>query len=162
MKASSFVLSASLKQLYPETAEHLKGSARRHKLATVVRELGVGGQTLAEQALGWHRGTLRKGLQELRSGLSMVEAFALRGRKPIATHLPHRRSEIPALVEPSSQADPTLNSLLLETRSSAAAVRRRLIAQKGYSDTANISPWHAPLLGWNHPGGEPCWITSIR
>lgn len=134
MQVSSFVLSDSLKQLYQETAEQLKGSARRQFMAKVVREMGVGGQTRAEQKLGWNRGTIRKGMQELRSGLSIVDAFALRGRKPVEAHLPHLRSDIQAIVEPHSQADPTLKSPRLYTRISAAAVRRQLMVQKGYSD----------------------------
>jgi hypothetical protein len=134
MQASSFVLSASLKQLYQETAEQLQGSARRQFMAKVVRAMGLGGQVRAEKELGWNRGTIRKGMQELRSGMSIVDAFALRGRKPIEAHLPHLRSDIQAIVEPYCQADPTLKSPRLYTRISAAEVRRQLIAQKGYSD----------------------------
>lgn len=64
MKADILQLSESLKSLFKETAEQLQGSARRQFMAKVVRGLGVGGQTLAEQELGWNRGTIRKGMQE--------------------------------------------------------------------------------------------------
>jgi hypothetical protein len=43
-------------------------------------------------------------------------------------------SDIQAIVEPQTQADPTLTSQRLYTRLSAPEVRRQLIAQKGYRD----------------------------
>ena len=48
--------------------------------------------------------------------------------------LPHVLSDIQAIVEPQTQADPTLTSQRLYTRLSAPEVRRQLIAQKGYSE----------------------------
>lgn len=48
-------------------------------MAKVVKELGVGGQTLAERELGWNRGTIRKGMQEFMSGLTIEDAFHRRG-----------------------------------------------------------------------------------
>ena len=62
-------LTDSLKTLFMETAQSLKGSARRLFMARTVKELGPGGQRCAERALGWNRGTLRKGTHELQSGL---------------------------------------------------------------------------------------------
>ena len=43
----------------------LKGSERREYMARVVHLLGRGGQSFAEQVLGWNRGTIRKGQREL-------------------------------------------------------------------------------------------------
>jgi len=48
-------LTDSLKALFIETAKSLKGSARRLFMARTVRELGAGGQRLAERELGWNR-----------------------------------------------------------------------------------------------------------
>ncbi|MEY3298422.1 MAG: hypothetical protein RLZZ597_1682 [Cyanobacteriota bacterium] len=83
--------------------------------------------------MGWNRGTVRKGLYELEHG-PIQDAFARRGRKPVEAKLPHLLSDIQSIVEPQTQADPTLTSQRLYTRLSAPEVRRQLMAQKGYSD----------------------------
>jgi hypothetical protein len=87
----------------------------------------------AERELGWNRGTVRKGLVELNHG-PIQDAFAQRGCKPVEAKLPQLLSDIQAIVEPQTQADPTLSSQRLYTRLSAPEVRRQLMAQKGYSD----------------------------
>src|SRR5499425_620548 len=79
--------------------------------------------------------TIRKGLHELDSGVICVDAFALRGRKRAEAHLPNLLTDIQAIVDSQSQADPQFRSNRLYTRLTAAEVRRQLIAQKGYSDT---------------------------
>lgn len=88
MKADGLQLNDFLKSLFRETAQQLKGSERRQFMAKVVKELGVGGQTLAEWELGWNRGTIRKGMQEFMSGLPIEDAFHRRGRKRIEEKLP--------------------------------------------------------------------------
>ncbi|MGB7416257.1 MAG: hypothetical protein WA902_18790 [Thermosynechococcaceae cyanobacterium] len=103
-------------------------------MAKVVTELGMGGYAIAERELGWNRGTLRKGMGELVSGIAIKDAFDQRGRKPVEAHLPHFLDDIRSIVEPQTQADPTLQSERLYTRISAAEVRRQLICQKGYRD----------------------------
>ena len=116
MKASGLQLNDFLKSIFRETAQQLKGSQRRQFMAKVVKELGVGGQTLAEQELGWNRGTIRKGMQEFISGLTIEDAFHRRGRKRIESKLPNLLSDIRNIVDPYTQADPTLKSQRLYTR----------------------------------------------
>jgi hypothetical protein len=55
----------SLKEIFKTGADSLKGHARRVFMAKVVKELGKGGQRLAETELGWNRATIRKGTKEL-------------------------------------------------------------------------------------------------
>jgi DNA-binding protein Fis len=76
MEASPIQLTESLKSLFKDTAEQLQGSARGQFMAKVVRELGIGGQTLAEQELGWNRGTIRKGMQEFTSGVAIQDSVS--------------------------------------------------------------------------------------
>jgi hypothetical protein len=130
----SLDLTDSLKALFIETAHTLKGSARRLFLARTVKELGEGGQRRAERELGWNRETIRKGTHELESGLTCLDNFAARGRKKAEAHLPNLLSDIAAIVDSQSQADPQFRTQRLYTRLGAAEVRRQLIAQKGYSD----------------------------
>lgn len=127
-------LTASVKQLLIETAKSLKGSARRLFMARTVKELGPGGQRRAAHELGWGRMTIRKGMHELDSGLTCLDAFSLRGRKRAEEHLPNLLHDLQALVDAQSQTDPQFRTTRLYTRLTAAEVRRQLIAQKGYSD----------------------------
>ena len=127
-------LTDSLKTLLIETAKSLKGSARRLFMARTVKELGRGGQHRAARELRWGRMTIRKGMHELASGVMCVDAFALRGRKRAEVHLPNLLTDIRAIVDSQSQADPQFRSKRLYTRLTAAEVRRQLIAQKGYVD----------------------------
>jgi hypothetical protein len=127
-------LTDSLKRLFIETAQTLRGSDRRRFMARTVQELGRGGQRRAERDLGWNRQTIRKALRELATGLTCLDAVALRRRKRAEEHLPHLLDDITALVDSQSQADPQFRSNRLYTRLTAAEVRRQLIAQKGYTD----------------------------
>jgi hypothetical protein len=129
-------LTNSLKTLLIETAKALKGSARRLFMARTVKELGPGGQQRAARELRWGRMTIRKGMRELDSGIVCLDAFALRGRKRAEGHLPTLLTDIQAIVDSQSQADPQFRSTRLYTRLTAAEVRRQLIAHKGYADTA--------------------------
>jgi hypothetical protein len=117
-----------------ETAKTLKASQRRAFMARTVQALGPGGQIWAEAHLGWNRGTIRKGMHELRSGMTCVDAFHCRRRKPAEEHLPRLLDDIRAIADGQSQADPKFQTDRLFTRISAAEVRRRLIAAKGYTD----------------------------
>jgi hypothetical protein len=127
-------LSDTRKSLFIETAKTLKGSARRLFMARTVKELGPGGQRRAERELGWNRGTIRKGMHELQCGIVCVDNFAARGRKRAEEHLPNLLSDIASIVDSQSQADPQFRTNRLYTRLDAAEVRRRLIAQHGYTD----------------------------
>jgi hypothetical protein len=117
-----------------DAAEALKGSQKRLFMAKTVRAMGRGGQRWAEVHLGWCRDTIRKGTHELRSGLTCVDAFSSRRRKPAEEHLPRLLEDIRSIADGQSQADPKFQTKRLFTRISAAEVRRQLIATKGYSD----------------------------
>src|SRR4051812_34974694 len=117
-----------------DTAKALKASQRRAFLAKTVKAMGPGGQLWAEAHLGWNRGTVRKAMHELRSGMTCVDAFSARRRKPAEEHLPGLLDDIRAIADGQSQADPRFQTDRLFTRISAAEVRRQLIATGGYTD----------------------------
>ena len=127
-------LTEEVKVLLLKTAKDLKGSVRRTFMARAVQALGEGGQRLAERELGWNRGTIRKGMHEVQRGIVCEDAFSLRGRKRREDHLPSLLSDITALVDSQSQADPQFRTPLLYTRLTAAEVRRQLIEKFGYTD----------------------------
>ena len=70
-----------LKSLLIDTAKQLKGSARCQFMACTVKALDPGGASRVERALGWNRKTIRKGIHELESGLTCLDAFGARGCK---------------------------------------------------------------------------------
>jgi hypothetical protein len=117
-----------------DAAEVLKGSRKRLFMAKTVQAMGRGGQRWAEVQLGWCRDTIRKGTHELRSGMTCVDAFHCRRRKPAEEHLPRLLGDIRSIADGQSQADPKFQTSRLFTRISAAEVRRQLIATKGYTD----------------------------
>ncbi len=106
-------LTDSLKALFIDTANTLKGSERRRFMARTVQELGAGGQRCAERELGWNRQTIRKALRELTSGLICLDAFTLRSRKRAEEHLPTLLTDIQAIVDSQSQADPQFRTTRL-------------------------------------------------
>lgn len=127
-------LTDSFKTLLIETAKSLKGSDRRLFMARTVNEFGPGGPERAARELHWSPMTIRKGRHELATGIRCADAFAARGRKPAEAHLPDLLTDLQAIVDSQSQADPQFRTNRLYTRLSAAEVRRQLIAQKGYTD----------------------------
>lgn len=127
------MLEASLRETYKETAKLLKGSERRKFMAKIVRSLGRGGQRYAERELGWNRGLVRKGEQELATGNDVHDNFGARGRKRAEEHLPRLLEDIKDIVDGQSQTDPSFRTQRLYTRLSAAAVHQALVEEKGYS-----------------------------
>src|SRR3954447_26758954 len=117
-----------------DAAKALKGPKRRLFMAKTVEAMGRGGQVWAEAHLGWDRETIRKGMHELRTGMTCLDAFHCRRRKPAEEHLPRLLEDIRAIADGHSQADPKFQTKRLFTRISAKEVRRQLIATKGYTD----------------------------
>ena len=127
-------LTDELKALFRSIAHKLKGHEHRVFMAQVVKLLGKGGQRRAEKELKWNRGTIRKGMHELESGIACIDAFSARGRKRAEERLPNLLNDIEAIADEQSQTDPTFKTTRLYTRISAKEVRKQLILQKGYTD----------------------------
>lgn len=117
-----------------ETAEAFHGAQRRRFMAQTMRSLGLS-QRQAASALGWARDTLRKAQRELQAGITCVDNFSARGRKPVEFHLPTLFQDIRDLIKDNLQTDPTFRTTGLYCRVSAAEVRKQLIKCKGYTDT---------------------------
>jgi hypothetical protein len=127
-------LTEPVKALLRAAAQALTGSERRRFMARTVEEFGPGGQRRAERELGWSRVTIRKGQRERASGFACVDGFALRGRKRAEARLPNLLADLEAVVASQSQTDPSFRTTRLYTRLTAGEVRRRLIAERGYTD----------------------------
>ncbi len=130
----SIQLTDSLKKLLKETAQQLKGAAKRKFIAQTVVALGYGEQSKAERELGWNRVTIGKGIKELNSGITCIDNYRGRGRKKVEEHLPNLLDDIKTLVDSQSQIDPSFKSQRLYTRLGATEVRHQLIEKFGYND----------------------------
>ncbi len=144
-----------------DAAKALKGSQRRLFMAKAVQAMGRGGQIWAEAHLGWNRETIRKGTHELRSGMTCVDAFHCRRRKPAEEHLPRLLDDIHAIADAHSQADPKFQTARLFTRISAAEVRRQLIATRGYTD-AELPTQQTINAKLNLLGFRPSRVAKCR
>jgi len=107
------------------------GARRRRYMADTVESLRLG-QRQAQQLFGWGRDTLRKAQRERRCGMTCVDAFGCRGRKPAEFHLPRLLDDIRDIVKDHVQTDPTFQTTRLYCRLTAAEVRKQLIQRKGY------------------------------
>ncbi len=116
-----------------ETARTLRGVQRRLFLARTVQSVGTGAQRRAEKEFGWNRVTIRKGMHELRSGITCCDAFTARGRWRAEQHLPRLLTDIQDIANGFSQTDPRFRTRRLYTRLTAEELRRQLITQKGYT-----------------------------
>lgn len=125
----------TFKKLLQETAKSLTGYAKRLFMARTVEDVFKGVAYRAEQELGWNRGTISKGLHELKSGIECRDGRrGMTGRKPAEAHLPNLLTDIRDLVDSQSQTDARFRTHRLYTRMSAAEVRRQLREKKGYQD----------------------------
>jgi hypothetical protein len=120
--------------VFIDAAKVLKGSQERLFMAETVHAMGRGGQPWAEEHLGWCRDAIRKGTHELDSGMTCVDPFSARRRKPAEAHPPRLLDDIRDIVDGQCQADPKFQTGRLFIRISAAEVRSRLITRKGYTD----------------------------
>jgi hypothetical protein len=66
---------------------------------------------LPAPTLGWSRENIRKGEQDLATGIDNQDNFHLRGRKRSEHHRPELLNDLKAIVEPRSQTDPTFRSI---------------------------------------------------
>jgi len=154
-------LTQSLKTLFTTTAAALKGASRRVFMARTVQELGRGGQAAGMREFGWSEWSIRKGRRELASGLMCVDAFHLRGRRPVEARLPGLLDDIRAIVDGQSQTDPQFRTQRLYTRLSVEEVRRQLIVHKGY--TPESCPGRETLrLRLNALGYYPQRVAKTR
>ena len=154
-------LTDELKTVFIETAKTLKGFARRRFQAQTVKALGHGGQRRAEQELGWNRQTLRKAMHELAHGLQCFDAISTRRRKRAEEQLPRLLEDSTAIVDGQSQTDPQFRAQRLYTRLTAAAVRRQLIAQKGYQD-AELPTVRTILTNRNRVNYHPTTVAKAK
>jgi len=126
-------LTEAMAALLQKTADAFHGAQRRRYMAEAVEAFDLS-QRQAERHLGWAHNTVRKALHELHSGITCVDNFSARGRKPCESHLPRLSQDIRDLVADSLQTEAAFQTTRLYCRLSAHEVRKQLIEFKGYTD----------------------------
>ena len=117
-----------------DVAKLLKGRSKRLFMARTVKAMGRGGQSWAARNLGWCQDTIRRGISELEqkpSGPSFSEINRCRAAEKI---LPRLLDDIRDVMG-GERAETCSGGRSRHGRPSAAEVRRRLIGEKGYSDS---------------------------
>ena len=121
-------LTDSVKELIKSAARKLTGFRRRQFQAEMTIKYCEGHPRRGEQVFGWGRDAVNTGLNELRTGIRCADGFSARGRHKTEVQQPELVSEIHALVEPESQADPKFQTPLAYTRMTAKGVHEQLKA----------------------------------
>jgi len=127
-------------------------------MSKVVGLLDWGGQSFAEQSLGWNRYPICKGQAELQGRQAIEDRFEERGRRRTEERLPNLLDNIRSILEPSGQTDPTFRSTRIYSPLSAEEVRLRLITQCGYKDT---EPLCTRMLRNKH-NDLGYWLRNVR
>ena len=122
------------KDVLHEAVDKLTGSDKRKLLARTAEAIGKGGQSLVADEFHVSRDTIRKGTNELRTGISCKDAFHARGRKKVEERLPNLIQDIKDIVDGQSQTDPSFHTTRLFTRLTVKEIRNQLIEKKGYTD----------------------------
>jgi transposase len=121
-------------EIIMEIIPKLNGSDKRIVLAKMVEKYGDGGQTFIAKKFNIGRDTIRKGMQELSSGIKIKDAFDQRGRKKAEEKLLNLLIDIKDIADGQCQTDPKFDTTRLYTRLTAKEIRNQLIKQKGYTD----------------------------
>lgn len=134
MEKAETQLSDAVIQTIRDAASKLTGPKRRQFEAQVALDYLGGSARKAQAVFGWSCRTVALGLNELRTGITCLDNFAMRGRRKCEDVQPKLLEDILALVEPHSQTDPKFQSRFKYTRLTAKAVRQALIEEKSWSD----------------------------
>lgn len=115
-------------------AQLLTGHKRRRYQAEMAHTYCGGSARRAETTFGWGRDAVHTGLNELRSGIRCIDAFADRGRHKTEEAYPELADHLRQIVDPQSQADPKLRTPFAYTRVTARAARDALLAVPALSE----------------------------
>jgi hypothetical protein len=134
MKNAETQLTDAVIQTIRDAARKLTGPKRRQFEAQVALDYLGGSARKAQTVFGWSSKTVALGLNELRTGITCIDNFTMRGRRRCEEVQPRLLEDILALVEPQSQTDPKFQSRFKYTRMTAKAVRQALIDEKNWTD----------------------------
>ena len=141
------------KELIHEAVKRLKGYERREYQAYIALEYFQGNARRTEYAMGWGREMLILGMKEIETGIRCIHRYKDTGRKRTEDKIETLSEDIRQIVDPQTQADPSMKSgTLTYTRATAKAVREALIKDKGTPQTnptkQHLSNPHYPITSY--------------
>ena len=123
----------TVKYLFKGILEKLVGGNKRRAAAEIAIEYGVGGQSFVAKELQISRNTVRKGINEIKTGEIIEDRFSERGRKKVTEKLPEIEKDISEIMEGQSQADPKFQTTRLYTNMSIKELKKQLIKRNKYT-----------------------------
>ena len=123
-----------MKDFFANTLCKLRGADRRKYCAELAINIGYGGKSIVSRELGVSRDTIRKGIFEVKSGITCMDAFNKRHRKRIEEDkLPNLLVDIKDILDSQSQTDPRFKTERLYTKLTVKEVKKQLIENNGYT-----------------------------
>ena len=123
------------KKIFVKTIKKLKCHEKRETVAELAMACGKGGQSFIAKEFKVGRDTIRKGIEEIKTGIKYIDNHNLKGRKKITDKLPRLEDDIKDIAESQSQIDPKFQSNRIYTRLTVNEFRKQLICKKGYKYT---------------------------
>jgi hypothetical protein len=120
------------KKIFVKTIKKLKCHEKRETVAELAMACGKGGQSFIAKEFKVGRDTIRKGIEEIKTGIKYIDNHNLKGRKKITDKLPRLEDDIKDIAESQSQIDPKFQSNRIYTRLTVKEFRKQLICKKGY------------------------------
>ena len=119
-----------IRDKYIDLAESLDERGRRRWAAIEARSLGRGGTAAVAEAIGMSDRTIRNGIRELESGVSLPAGRQRRqgaGRKPRKDEQPSLVAALEKMISPTTRGEPTnpLRWTCKSTRNLAAALQNQ-------------------------------------
>lgn len=155
---------ASLVQVFDSLADVLDERTRRLVAAAEASAIGFGGVSIVARASGLSRGTVIRGIAELKSAPKLPRAQRIRragaGRKRTADRDATLKRDLETLVEPVTRGDPesplrwtckSVRQLATELKRMGHAVSHRIVAELLHEMEYSLQANRKTLEGSSHP-----------
>jgi len=127
-------LSEEKKELIKDAAKRLTGFKRRQYQASIALKYFSGSARKTERQMRWGREGVETGLGEARTGIRCLDNFKGRGRKRTEDALRGLETDVRAVAELHTQADPAVKTCLTYTRLTGKSLKKALVKVKGYAE----------------------------
>jgi transposase len=154
----------ALHRKFEALADVLDERTRRLVAAAEASALGFGGVTTVARASGLSRGTVTRGISELRAAPKPIRRQRLRregaGRKRVAEQDPTLKRDLETLVEPSTRGDPgsplrwtckSVRQLAAELKRMGHQTSHRMVAELLHEMEYSLQANRKTLEGEQHP-----------
>jgi len=125
-------VSTEIVDLISRLVDLIPWPTRRCAMGDVALSLLDGKHRVAENVFGWSRSSVEVGINEFQTGISCVNDLSARLKPKTEEKNPKLLAEIHAIMEPQSESESSLRTILLYTNMTAKAVYDALV-EKGWT-----------------------------